>query len=251
MFRRLHILVVLLLPVALLAVQITAGQGMAYSEAPALAEMVANGELPPVEERLPANPLVVEPIEEVGVYGGTWLTFGDNISRLSNMVIWQDIGLLMWNNEQNATVPSLAESWEISEDSQEFTIKLREGLRWSDGAPMTADDIMFWYEDVISNDELRPVKPGFMRTPNGHVGAVEKVDALTVVFKFPEPHGMFLTLLTKEFHTYLPAHYMQQFHKNHVSEEECRLQSMKQASRTGLISFICAGIPPVAATAAA
>ena len=142
--------------------------------------------LPPVEERLPANPLVVvEPIEEVGVYGGTWLTFGDNISRLSNLVIWQDIGLLMWNNDQNATVPSLVESWQISDDSQEFTIMLREGLRWSDGAPMTADDIMFWYEDVISNDELRPVKPGFMRTPNGHVGAVEKIDDLTVVFKFP------------------------------------------------------------------
>lgn len=219
MFRKLCIVLALLLPVALLSVAVSAGQGMAYSEAPALAEMVTNGDLPPVEERLPANPLVVEPIEEVGVYGGTWLTFGDNISRLSNLVIWQDIGLLMWNNDQNATVPSLAESWEISDDSQAFTIKLREGLRWSDGAPMTADDIMFWYEDVISNDELRPVKPGFMRTPNGHVGAVEKLDDLTVVFNFPEPHGMFLTLLTKEFHTYLPAHYMKQFHKSHVSAE--------------------------------
>ena len=176
-------LIFLLLLGVLSAGLVAFAQGMMYSEAPALAEMVANGDLPPVEERLPANPLVVEPIDDIGVYGGTWLTFGDNTSRLSNLVIWQDIGLLMWNNEQNATVPSLVESWEISDDSQEYTFKLRDGLRWSDGAPMTADDVLFWYEDVISNDELRAVKPGFMRTPNGTVGTVEKIDDVTVVFK--------------------------------------------------------------------
>ena len=217
--RSIKLTLVLLLLVLCLAPFVSA-QGMMYNEAPMLAERVAAGELPPVEERLPAHPLVVEPIESVGVYGGTWLTLGDNIGRLANMVVWQDIGLLTWNNEQNATVPGLAESWAISDDGTELTLTLREGLRWSDGAPMTADDIMFWYEDVVLNDELTPVKPGFMRTPNGHFGTVEKVDDLTVVYKFPEPHGMFLTLLTKRWIAYAPAHYVRQFHKNHATEED-------------------------------
>ena len=42
-----------------------------YNEAPMLADMVAAGDLPPVEERLPDNPLVLEPFEEIGTYGGT------------------------------------------------------------------------------------------------------------------------------------------------------------------------------------
>ena len=67
--RTLILLAVSLLLVALAPVM---AQDMMYSEAPALAALVAAGELPPVEERLPANPLVVEPIDSVGVYGGIW-----------------------------------------------------------------------------------------------------------------------------------------------------------------------------------
>lgn len=190
-----------------------------YSEAPQLADMVEAGDLPPVAERLPANPLVVEPIEEVGVYGGSWLVYGDNQSRIENVFMWNDLGFMSWNRAQNASEPALAEEWEVLEDGTEFVIHLREGLKWSDGEPFTADDVMFWYEDVILNDELTPVKPGWMITANGHLGTIEKVDDTTVRFLFEEPHGMFVTLLTKELITYAPRHYMEQFHVDYAEED--------------------------------
>lgn len=187
-----------------------------YNEAPMLAEMVAQGELPPVEERLPVHPLVVEPVEEIGDYGGSWLLFGDNERRIANVAQFTDIGLIMWNREQNASTPGLAEGWEILADGKEFIINLREGLKWSDGHSFTADDILFWYEDIVLNDELTPVKPGFLRTANGQLGVVEKIDDTTVKFKFDEPHGMFITFLTKELDTYAPKHYLKQYHTNYT-----------------------------------
>lgn len=190
-----------------------------YSEAPQLAEMVDAGDLPPVAERLPANPLMVDPIEEVGVYGGSWLVYGDNQSRIENVFMWNDLGFMSWNRAQNASEPALAEEWEVLEDGTEFVIHLREGLKWSDGEPFTADDVMFWYEDIILNDELTPVKPGWMITANGHLGTIEKVDDTTVRFLFDEPHGMFVTLLTKELITYAPQHYMEQFHVDYAEED--------------------------------
>ena len=73
------VFVIVLVSMALAGGLIT-GQGM-YNEAPALAEMVAAGELPPVDERLPAEPLVIEPVEEVGQYGGTWHLVDNNDSN--------------------------------------------------------------------------------------------------------------------------------------------------------------------------
>lgn len=187
-----------------------------YQEAPILAERVTSGELPTVDERLPTNPMVVEPIEEVGDYGGTWLLLTDNQVRIADVGEFTDVSLLMWNREQSGPMPGLAESWDVEADGKEFVIHLRQGLKWSDGQPFTADDVLFWYEDIVMNDELMPVKPGFLRTASGAFGVVEKVDDSTVRFKFEEPHGLFIILLTKELWTYAPKHYLSQFHPNYV-----------------------------------
>jgi peptide/nickel transport system substrate-binding protein len=191
-----------------------------YREAPMLAELVASGQLPPVDERLPENPLVVEPVEEIGVYGGTWLLLADLASEIQRMAGFPGVGLLMWNREQTAPAPSLVESWDIEADGKEFVLHLRRGLKWSDGEPFTADDILFWYEDIVLNDELMPVKPAFLRTASGSLGTIEKVDDVTVRYVFEEPHGLFIILLTKELWTYAPKHYLSQFHINYVEEAE-------------------------------
>src|SRR5690606_1500088 len=113
-------------------------------EAPVLADLVAQGSLPPVEERLPVTPLVVEPTEQIGVYGGAWRTAivgGLDLAWLDRTVAYDY--LVRWDPAWEAVIPNIAESWEASADSRTYTFTLREGHKWSDGAPFTVDDILF------------------------------------------------------------------------------------------------------------
>jgi peptide/nickel transport system substrate-binding protein len=169
-----------------------------YQQAPMLAERVAAGELPPVDERMPNNPLLVTPYESVGVYGGTWNMAMVNIEipLLVRTIGYE--GLLRWNSSWTQPVANVAQSFEISADSKTFTFKLREGLRWSDGAPFTSDDILFWYEVIYLNPELRsPLETG---TPNlDDQLTVEAIDDYTVAFHFPVTNGLFLSRLAGSF----------------------------------------------------
>jgi ABC-type transport system substrate-binding protein len=66
----------------------------------------------------------------------------------------QHRGLVNLDHISGAIVPDLAKSWELSEDSLVITFHLREGLMWSDGAPITADDIIFTYNDLLLNEDV-------------------------------------------------------------------------------------------------
>ncbi|MGI6209118.1 MAG: ABC transporter substrate-binding protein, partial [Anaerolineae bacterium] len=125
----------------------TAGTGK-YSEAPELAAKVAAGELPPVDERLPLEPLVIEPVSEIGQYGGVWrqLHMGSADVAQNSYKTAEYWGKF---NPEGVIVPNIAKGWEFSEDGKSLTIYMREGMKWSDGAPFTADDVMFWYNDII------------------------------------------------------------------------------------------------------
>ena len=134
--------------------------GSMYNEAPRLAEMVANGELPPVDERLPVAPLVLEGLDGVGNYGGLWRAGrrGQADHFAVNQVIIR--GALSINQELTIN-PMVAESWSVSDDATEFTFNLREGMKWSDGAPFTSADVRFWYDEEVHNEDLTPVfQPG-------------------------------------------------------------------------------------------
>jgi len=202
-----------------------------FHEAPELAALVGEGKLPPVEERLPEEPLVIPPVERIGKYGGTWRRAftgpadGQNIDRLQHdHVIYYDL-------DGYTLMPHIAKSWEVKEDGRVFEFKLRKGMKWSDGQPFTAEDFLFAHEDLIFNDELVPVKPMWLR-PRGQLGKFTKVDDLTFRYTFAEPYYIFL-----DFYglagvagqsaagrglscVYAPAHYLKQFHRKYVSEEE-------------------------------
>ncbi len=190
-------------------------QDMMYNEAPMLADMVAAGDLPPVEERLPVAPLVVEPFDSVGQYGGTWrlgMRGGNDFALVVRTLGYEN--LLRWTPDFDGIISNVAESWEVNDDATEYTFNLREGMKWSDGEPYTAHDIVFWYESAVVNDEVRPSKPSWMVT-NGDLGVVEAVDDLTVKFTFSGPNGLFPQFMAavdgREVTRY-PRHWAAEFH---------------------------------------
>lgn len=195
-------------------------------EAPELAEQVEAGELPPVEERLPSTPLTVEPVESIGVYGGAWRTafIRDAIpTAWAEFTIGCEFLVRFAPNTTDMTAngvePNVAESFEYNDEGTEYTFQLREGLKWSDGEPFTADDIMFWYEDIFSNADLTPAPPAWL-TAGGEPVTVEKIDESTVVFHFAAPNGLFLPNLARigDMITRAPKHYLTQFHTDHAED---------------------------------
>jgi peptide/nickel transport system substrate-binding protein len=200
----------------------------AYNEAPTLAEMVEAGELPPVDERLPADPLVHTPVEMVGQYGGTWrrAAVGPGDVQLTARLSYENI--IRWNMDGSAMVPNVAKDWEVSDDGTAFTFHLREGMKWSDGEPFTADDIMFLIEDHWGNEELSPSGvPSWLKMGDEPVQA-EKVDDHTVRLTFAQPNGLFLTLMASAngLNFFRPAHYLKQFHPHYTDKEE--IQAMAE-----------------------
>ena len=127
-----------------------------YKESPALAEQVKAGKLPPVEQRLPSEPLVVPVVERVGQYGGVWRRAFLGPADANNYVRVVYDALVRHSPDGGKIEPKIAAGWESSKDFKQWTIKLRPGAKWSDGAPFTADDIVFWYQDVLLNKDLVP-----------------------------------------------------------------------------------------------
>lgn len=206
------------------------------AEAPMLAEMVAAGDLPAVEERLPVagDLLVIEPVHEIGKYGGTWRRgfTGPADGQNGHRVAGGD-RLLFWKSDGfPEMVPNVAKGWEVSDDGTEITVFLREGAKWSDGAPLTTADYIFWFEHMYQNADLVPVRSPFFNIDEG--ATMEAVDEYTLKFSFPFANSLFLEVLGSSVNVFgghaifgatamggvAPAHYMQQFHPDFVDQAD-------------------------------
>src|SRR5690606_27971126 len=157
-----------------------------FNEAPTLAERVASGDLPPVEERLPVDPLVIQPAEMIGEYGGILRGAFTGPCDRQNYERWINDYTIFWVAGATEFRARLAHSWESNEDSSVWTIHLRQGLKWSDGEPFTADDYIFWREHIVSNDELVPAKPWWIIW-GGAMAEFEKIDDYTFTITFAAP----------------------------------------------------------------
>ncbi len=193
---------------------------MAFQEAPMLAERVEQGLLAPVQERLPEEPLVVEPIESIGRYGGIWrrVVVGPFDMMLGARMGYEPV--VRWDRTGKHVVPGLAQSWEIEDEGRTYVLHLRRGLRWSDGVEFTSEAFRFAYEEFLLNKELVPVFPGWL-TIDGTPAVIQTPDKHTVVFHFEKPYGIFLELLAfrgGQGAVYLPSHYLKQFHINHADK---------------------------------
>ncbi len=191
-----------------------------YSESPMLAERVAAGALPPVEERLPENPRVMElPWTQVGTYGGELrVPFGgDSPFWGGQMVFWSAWrGLVQWNADFSDWEPNLAESVDVSDDAKSYTFHLRKGLKWSDGVPFTADDVVFYIDDILKNEEINGGNfPEGFWLPGSEPPTIEKIDDNTFTITFDVPYGLFLLNMCGWDGWQMvaaPKHYLQQFH---------------------------------------
>ncbi len=102
-------------------------------------------------------------------------------------------GLITENGLTGEVEPVLAESWEISADKKRIVFTLREGLKWSDGQPLTADDVVFTYNDLYFNESIPTSARDVLRIgKNRALPKVRKLDDRRVEFTVPEPFAPFL-----------------------------------------------------------
>lgn len=192
-------------------------ENRALPEAPMLAQKVRRGELPPVAERLPVDPMVVPVVEEIGLYGGTWRKFDLAQDFVTVRLLNNYYGLTRWSPGGDEILPGLARSWEVSEDGTRTTFRLRKGVHWSDGAPFTAEDILFWWDLAVDDRFL--VAPPEWAFAAGERMQILAPDPYTVVFEYAAPFYFLPLILATGFWTseeiLLPAHYLRQFHPDH------------------------------------
>jgi len=220
--KRLFSLFLIFLAFVALTVTVSA-QDTEYKEAPMLAEKVAAGELPPVAERLPKDPAVVEPVDSVGVYGGVWHRAwrGVNDFHAFGRIIYDPV--LRWPRDPKDPVqPGLADTWTWNDDGTQLTLHFREGLKWSDGEPFTVDDVIFWWEAIETDTNITSSIHGEWMV-GGKPMELEKKDDYTITLKFAAPNGLAETvglafhgnqwpLGFERFGFYAPKHYLEQFH---------------------------------------
>ncbi|MFC2106351.1 ABC transporter substrate-binding protein [Candidatus Bipolaricaulota bacterium] len=130
---------------------------------------------------------------ELGVRGGTitmatiedpkgWNNHTAHETSTTRFTNKMHRGLVNLDHISGALVPDLAKSWEISDDGLVITFHLREGVKWSDGVPITADDVVFTYNDVVLNEDVDCNSRDGQLLPDDTYPVCEKVDDYTVSF---------------------------------------------------------------------
>ncbi|HHT74166.1 MAG TPA: hypothetical protein GX008_10685 [Firmicutes bacterium] len=210
-----------------------------FKEAPMLAELVKKGELPPVEERLPvASDVMVEPdLMSVGKYGGS-LVITSNDSGHWDWGPWVEQSMFRFKQDGSGQVePNVAKAFYSNEDATVWTIELREGMRWSDGHPFTADDVVFYYDHMSTpalNPDRTPVPvdaegyyPAYTSKPYNCYTVIKdgktywaefnKIDdyTFTVTFAAPKPNFPEAVAVDNKW-MFLPKH----FYKNYVARKD-------------------------------
>jgi peptide/nickel transport system substrate-binding protein len=218
-----------------------AERGTEYGEAPVLAEQVEAGDLPSVEERLPEEPVVVEVSDSIGRYGGTWNTTllgGQDNSWFVKTMDYERLFRFAPNSTE--IIPNIAAGYEVNDEATEYTINLREGVKWSDGEPFTAEDIEFWHE-VRTNEEFAAEFP--MRsyyTAGGENAEVTVVDDYTVRFTFAEPNALLIqNLASRNGHGPIryPKHFLADYTPMYGDEESIQ-EGLDQYNREDWVDLM-------------
>lgn len=185
-----------------------------------------NGDLAPVAERLPSEPLVVAPYRAIGAYGGTLDALSNATEAgTSDFLSLRHVNLVRYSDDLQTIVPNVAKSWEWNDDYTQITFTLREGHKWSDGEPFTSADVAFWYQ--LSTDPKIYEKPKDFVLVAGEKMTVETPDATTVVFKLPAPKpGLLAHFATSYSQPFQPRHFLGQFHPDVSADADAKAKEM-------------------------
>jgi len=185
------------------------------------AEEVRNGDLPPITERLPETPLIVD-LEakgrSFGTPGGTLRTMVSRYKDVRQMVVYGYARLVGYTPELDLQ-PDILRDIEV-EEGRIFTLHLRKGHAWSDGSPFTSEDFRYWWEDIANNTALSPTGPPAKLIVDGEMPTIEYPDDHTVRYSWSKPNPLFLPALagaSPQF-IYMPAHYLKQFHETYADK---------------------------------
>lgn len=177
-------------------------------------EIIGNEKLPPLEERLPNEPLVMVPYDEIGQYGGTLAGLSKATeSGTSDLLSVRHVNLFRFSDDLQTIVPNVAQDFEWNDDYTVLTVYLREGHKWSDGQPFTAEDIVFWYNNVLSDPTLYSEGIPDRFQIGGEPMVVEAIDETTVTFTLPQSKpGLTALFATDYAQPFLPRHFLGTFH---------------------------------------
>ena len=212
----------------------TAASALELRETPFLADKVASRALPPVAERLPRIPVIVDPAgtgREIGKSGGEIVSLVARARDIRFLTV-NAYARLVGYDEGLKLGPDLLERVDNDGD-RVVTLTLREGHRWSDGHPFTAEDFRYFFEDVARSKDLSPSGlPEFMMA-GGKGPTFEVIDSRTVRYTWPVANPRFLPALAqpRDPFIYRPAHYLKAFHAKHgdkaAIEEAAKKQKLK------------------------
>jgi peptide/nickel transport system substrate-binding protein len=215
-----------------------AGCTLTFSENPDIAsineELNPGSALPDVADRIPDEPLVVQPYNEIGRYGGRLRSISKSPeSGTSDFLSTRHVNLVRFDDDMLTIVPNIATGWEYNDDFTELTFYLREGHKWSDGEPFTAEDIDFWYNDIKRNSDLYE-EVSSLWVFGGEPMEVEAIDDTTVKFSFAAPAPNFVTFMaTTYIQPFQPKHALSQFMPKYNPDADANAQAFGFDDWTG------------------
>jgi peptide/nickel transport system substrate-binding protein len=220
--------------VVLTALAPGAASAFELKETPFFADAVREGHLPPIEKRLPADPIIYNPNGKtytLGRQGGSLRILMARSTDTRILSVYAYTRLIKYD-EKYDLVPDILKSYEV-EGERIFTFHLRKGQKWSDGYPFTTEDFRYYWEDVANNEDLSPLGPPTVMMVDGEKPKVDILGPYTIRYSWSKPNPFFLPAIANAtpLYIYRPAHYLKQFHARYTDKRKLRALARKLLKR--------------------
>ncbi len=184
---------------------------------------VEAGNLPVAADRVPDMPLVVDMAAKgrtPGVQGGVLNTMVTRSKDIRQMVVY-GYARLVGYGEDYTLEPDILMGFE-NEENRKFTMSLRPGHKWSNGAPFTAEDFRYWWEDVANNPLLSPAGPPDFLMVEGQPPRVSFPDETTVIYEWDNPNPSFMQSLAQARppFIYRPSEFLKRYHVAYADPDD-------------------------------